>query len=73
MWSSWAWVSRIFSTVRPATVREILSTSWAGSMIMTEESLPTIHTLLSTSQQPPSSEKVPEVMTRSIRSLILRS
>jgi hypothetical protein len=61
MWSLCAWVQTMARSVRPPSAARIASASWAASTTIASWSSPTIQTLLSTSQVPPSSEKVPEV------------
>ncbi len=59
-------------TCLPPTASTIGAAVCAASITTTSESSPTIHTLLSTSQVPPSRLKVPEVTTRSMRTLTTR-
>ena len=63
-WSLWPCVQTTATTWRPPTDITIGPASWAASKTTTSESSPTIHMLLSTSQLPPSSSKVPWVTTR---------
>ena len=66
MWSLWPCVHTTATTCRPPTASSMALASWAASMTITSESSPTIQMLLSTSQLPPSSSKVPWVTTRSM-------
>src|SRR5262245_59442356 len=69
MWSLWPWVHTTAFTVRPPTPSTIGAWSWAASTTITSWSSPTSQMLLSTSKSSPSMENVPEVTTRSIRSI----
>src|SRR5690606_4746509 len=73
MWSSWPCVDTIATRRRPPTASAIAAASCAASMTIASSSSPTIHTLLSTSHVPPSSENVPDVSTWSIRAAIRAS
>jgi len=61
MWSLWPWVHTTATTRRSPTASRIAVASCAASMMSTSWSSPMSHTLLSTSQVPPSRLKVPEV------------
>src|SRR5882757_6358660 len=63
-WSLWPCVHTTATTLRPPTAATIGAAVCAASKTTTSESLPTIQMLLSTSQLPPSSSKVPWVTTR---------
>ncbi|SHT57697.1 Uncharacterised protein [Mycobacteroides abscessus subsp. abscessus] len=66
MWSLCPWVHTTATTLRPPTASMIGCAEWAASKTTTSSPSPTIQMLLSTSQLPPSSSKVPRVITRSI-------
>ncbi len=69
-WSLWAWVHTIAVSRRSPTASAMAWASWAASMTTASWSSPTIQTLLSTSQVPPSRVNCPEVTRRSIRAAI---
>jgi hypothetical protein len=61
MWSSWACVHKMAVSRRGPTAAMIASASCGASMTTHSVSSPSSQTLLSTSQVPPSREKVPDV------------
>src|ERR1700683_5511055 len=61
MWSSWAWGHKMAVRRRGSTAARIAVASCGASMTMHSASSPSSQTLLSTSQVPPSREKVPDV------------
>lgn len=72
MWSLWACVHTMATSRRSPTAAAMASASWAASMTTASVSSPTIQTLLSTSQVPPSRLNVPEVTRWSMRAAIRR-
>ncbi len=70
MWSLWACVHTMAVSRRSPTASAMASASWAASMTIASWSSPTIHTLLSTSQVPPSRLNWPEVTRCSTRVVI---
>ncbi len=72
-WSLWAWVQTMARSRRPPSASTMASGSCAASMTIASWSSPTIHTLLSTSQVPPSRVNCPEVTRWSMRAAIRAS